>query len=242
MKQESQDSAKQSDLPSVVDRFAAIAVSKVRQGGRLFGKTYVRQGPLHSVAGWWLFQTGGAFGYGLREHPAIIGKLLGVPGEDASTYVQTVLHDLASEQLTRASDKEKTFLQLYLVPTVAELGIDIYDLQSHSKDWISKKVYDLDLLFESMQIAFQKGAAIAFHFPDEFQAYWNETYGKRPAQEWTDAYKQGIVSQEEQQELELEAETIIALDAVVDWVKQTAPSQISVNELSVVRELAHNYK
>lgn len=115
-----------SELPSVVDRFAAFAVAQVREGGKLFGRTFVRQGPLFSAAGWWLFQTSGAFGYGLRQQPAIMGKLLGVPGENAANYVQTTLSELASEQLRYAADKERTFLHLYLVPTLADYGVDFY--------------------------------------------------------------------------------------------------------------------
>ena len=62
-----------------------------------------------------------------------MGKLLGVPGENAVNYVQTTLSGLASKQLRYAADKERTFLHLYLVPTLADYGVDFNELPSRSK-------------------------------------------------------------------------------------------------------------
>jgi len=226
-----------SDLPTVVDRFAAFAVAKVRKGGLLFGRAYVRLGPLFSVAGWWLFQTGGAFGYGLRGHPAILGKLLGVPAEDAVSYVQDVLLNLASWQLIQASDKDKSFFQLYLVPTLAEQGIHLDDLNAARK-WGSSKVYDQQAIFDFMQATFQKGTAVGFHFAEEFRTYWDWTFRQRPEPEWAEMHKRGIVSKPEQQALRLQDEVSVALRAAADWVRERAPAQIRPHDLATVDELA----
>jgi len=226
-----------SDLPTVVDRFATLALAKVREGGRLFGKPYVRLGPLYSVAGWWLYQTGGAFGYGLKGRPAILGKLLGIPPEDAVSYVPEVLLDMASKQLTEASGKDKSFFQLYLVPTLATEGIHLDDL-SAARKWASRKMHDHEAIWLFMQLIFQLGAAVGFHFPDEFRTYWDWTLRQRPEPEWAEMHERGIVSEPEQQALRLEDEVSVALLAAADWVRERAPALISPDELATVDELA----
>jgi hypothetical protein len=230
--------AVRSDLLTVVDRFAAVALSKVREGGLLFGKTYVRKGPLFSVAGSWLFQTGGSFGYGLKGHHEILAKLLAVPSEDAANYVQKVLRDVAVEQLTQASGKDKNFFQLFLVPALAAEGIDFYGLGSGVRKWVAEKVYDMEFIFVFMQVAFLGGAAVGFHFPDEFRTYWDETFRQHPEVEWAEMYKRGIVSRPEQRVLRLEDEVSVTLRAAADWVRERAPDQIAPRELAILNELA----
>ena len=91
-----------------------------------------------------------------------------------------------------------------------------------------------------MQIVFQKGAAVSFHFPEEFRAYWDETFRRRDDREWADMYKRGIVHRGEQQALRLEDEARVALEAAVDWVEERAPSQLTPRELCTLKGLVES--
>jgi len=226
--------SEQSDLPSVTDRFGAFAISMIREEGRLFGKPYTRLGSLFISAGYWLFQSGGALGYGLRGHPVILGKLLGSPPKSAGNYVQEVLLNLASEQLTQASGKDKNFFQLYLIPTLAEYG---YELSLEDKSWLTKKQDFNEAISQFMQIIFQKGVSVGFNFPEELSTYWNETHSQRTKEEWAEMYKRGMVSSPQQDTLKLQDEVSVALTSAADWVRERAPTQLTAKELSTLDKL-----
>ena len=164
----------QSGFPSVAEMFASISLPKVTEEG-LFGGPYVRQGPLLTTVGGWMFQCGSLLGYGLKDNPLILGKLLGIPAERAEEYVRDVLKELASKHLAQSSGKDTTLRELYLFPTLAEAG---YELTPGAK-WIDVKIKEDEMIFNLSNIAFQKGAAVGFHFPKEFQVYWANMYKSR---------------------------------------------------------------
>jgi len=224
----------QSGLPSVADMFAAVAVPKVTEGGGLFGKKYVRQGPLFMTVGGWMFQSGGTLGYGLKEEPTILGKLLGIPSNRAEDYVQGVLGKIASDQIAQAPGKDKTLTDLFLYPTLAQSG---YELTPGAK-WIDTKVHDEESIHWFVQLFFQKGVAVGFHFPKDFRVYWANTFKPRPQKEWDEAYGLGIVTTTQQDILILEDEASSALAGVTDWVREFAPTQLTSDELSILEKLA----
>lgn len=236
------DISDQSGLPSVAEIFAAVAMPKVTEGGGLFGKKYIRLGPLLSTVGGWMFQAGGTLGYGLRDHPVILGKLLGVPADRANEYVQNTLQEIATSQLAQTSGKDKTLADLFLFPTLAQSG---YELTPGAK-WINIKVHDMERIWEFVQTAFQKGAAISFHFPKDFRIYWTNTFKLRPQKEWDEAYRRGIVTTKQQDILILEDEASNALAgalaAAIDWVRASAPTQLTSDELSILKKLASSQK
>jgi hypothetical protein len=228
------DIGAQSGLPSVAETFAAIAVPKVTEGGGLFGKKYIRLGPLLSTVGGWMFQAGGTLGYGLRDHPIILGKLLGVPADRANEYVQNTLQEIATNQLAQAPGKDKTLADLFFYPTLAQSG---YELTPSAK-WINIKVHDMEKIWEFVQTAFQKGVAISFHFSKDFRIYWTNTFKQRPQKEWDEAYRLGIVTTQQQDILILEDEASNALVGVIDWVRASVPTQLTSDELSILDKLA----
>lgn len=228
------DISDQSGSSSVAEMFAAVAVPKVTEGGGLFGKKYIRLGPLFSTVGGWMFQAGGILGYGLRDHPVILGKLLGVPADRANEYVQNTLQEIATNQLAQASGKDKTLADLFLFPTLAQSG---YELVPGAK-WINIKVHDMERIWRVALVAFHKGVAISFHFPEDFRIYWTNTFKPQPQKEWDEAYRLGIVTTPQQDILILEDEASSALAGVADWVRASAPTQLTSDELSILEKLA----
>lgn len=231
------DISDQPGLPSVAQMFAAVAMSKVTEGGGLFGKKYIRLGPLLCTVGSWMFQAGGTLGYGLRDHPVILGKLLGIPADRENEYVRDTLQELATNQLAQASGKDRTLADLFFFPTLAQSGYELTPAAKFAK-WTNIKVHDMERIWGFVQTAFQKGAAISFHFPKDFRIYWTNTFKPRPQKEWEEAYRLGIVTTQQQDILILEDEARSALAGVTDWVRTTAPTQLTSDELSILEKLA----
>lgn len=226
----------QSGLPSVADWFAAIAVPKVTEGGGLFGKRYIRLGPLLTAYGGWMFQAGGTLGYGLRDHPVILGKLLGVPADRANDYVGDTLQGLATSQLAQTSRDDQTLADLFLFPELAQSGYEL----TPGAEWINIKVHDTERIWKFAQIAFQKGVAIGFHFANDFRIHWANTFRQRPQEEWDEAYRRGIVTTQQQEILILEDEARNALAGALGWVVGSAPTQLTSDELSTLEKLARS--
>jgi hypothetical protein len=229
------DISDQPGLPSVAEMFASIAIPKVTEGGGLFGKKYyIRLGPLLCTVGSWMFQGGGTLGYGLRDYPVILGKLLGVPVDHANEYVRNALREIATNQLALASGKDKTLAGLILFPTLAQWG---YELVLGAK-WINIKVHDMERIWEVALVAFHKGVAIGFHFPEDFRIYWTNTFKLRPQKEWDELYRLGIVTTLQQDILILKDEASSALAGVIEWVRMSAPTRLTSDELSILEKLA----
>ena len=112
----------QSGWASIAQMFAEVVVPKVTEGGGLFGKKYIRQGPLLSTVGGWMFQSGGTLGYGLIDHPVILTKLLGIPADRANVFVQDHLQKIATDLLSQVTGQDKTFTDLFLYTTLAHFG------------------------------------------------------------------------------------------------------------------------
>lgn len=231
------DISDQSGSPSVAEMFAAVAVPKVTEGGGLFGKKYIRLGSLFLTIGGWMFQAGGTLGYGLRDYPVILCKLLGVPADRANEYVQNTLQKIATSQLAQTSGKDKTLADLFLFPTLVQSGYELTPAAKFAK-WINIKVHDMEKIWEFAQTAFQKGAAISFHFPEDFRIYWTNTFKPQPQKEWDEAYRLGIVTTPQQDILILEDEASSALAGVTNWVRASAPMQLTSDELSILEKLA----
>ena len=88
----------------------------------ILGRRYVPLAPPLFRMGLWLFQCGAALGFGLREHPVILGKLLG-GGRDAAGEYVAQQEPWTSDLMSRASQEGGDFEQLCLAPGLAVLGI-----------------------------------------------------------------------------------------------------------------------
>jgi len=145
-----------------------------------------------------------------------------------------VLQKLASKQLAQAPGKDKTLSQLYLFPTLTEAG---YELTPGAK-WIDVKIKEDEMIFNLSNLAFQKGAAVGFHFPKEFQVFWANTFKPRPQKEWDEAYRLGVVTTPQQDILILEDEVCNVLADSADWIEESVPTQLTPEEISTLRKLA----
>lgn len=219
---------------SIAQMFAEVAVPKVTEGGGLFGKKYIRLGPLLSTVGGWMFQSGGTLGFGLRDHPMILTKLLGVPADRANDFVQGFLQKIATDLLMQVTGQDKTLTDLFLYPTLAQSG---YELTPDAK-WINTKVYDMEEIWKFTQLACHKGVAVSFHFPKDFRVYWLNTFKPKPQKEWDEAYRLGIVTTSQQDILILEDEVSNTLAGAIDWVREVVPTQFTPSELSTLETLA----
>ena len=219
---------------NIAAMFAAVVLPKVIEGGGLFEKKYIRLGPLYLSVMGWMFQCGGILGYGLRGHSVILAKLIGIPADRANDYVQNELGKLAADQLAKVSGKNKTLTDLFLHPVLAEEG---YELTPGAK-WINTRIYNEEDIFLYAQIALQQGMAVSFHFPKDFRIYWVNSFKPKPQKEWDEAYRRGIVATPQQKTLILEDEVQNTLADAIDWVRESAPAQLTSNELSILEKLA----
>lgn len=147
-------------------------------------------------------QSGGTLGYGLRDHPVILGKLLGQPADRAGDYVQTALLELATEIVSAAQNEDETLTTVFVQQVLAEEGLQ---LEPNAK-WIDKKVQDPSVIWMVTQVFFGRGAGVGFHFPNEFQTYWANTFRPRPPEEWDEMYRLGVVTTPRQAVMVLEDE------------------------------------
>src|SRR5271157_6049325 len=84
------------------------------------GRPYMPAGPMFFVFSYWLFQTGGLLGFGLKGHIGIISRLVFEPGADAKD-VEQYLSDESAELLSKTKSPLNSLLELYLAPLLASV-------------------------------------------------------------------------------------------------------------------------
>jgi len=226
----------QAGWASIAQMFSETAIPKVTEDGGLFGKKYIRLGPLIITVGGWMFQCGGTLGYGFRDYPVILTKLLGVPSDNANKFIQDYLQKLADDLLRQVTGQDKTLTDLFLYPTLAQSG---HELTPGAK-WMDTKVNDQEWTWKFIQITCQQGVAVSFHFPEIFQTCWINTFKQKPQEEWDEAYRLGVVSTPQQDSLILEDEVKNTLSGAVDWVREIVPTHFISSELSTLETLANS--
>ena len=218
---------------SVAEMFARNSIPNVVEEGGLFRKKFARQGPLYLTVGGWMSQTGGALGYGIRDHPVTLGKLLGQHTDHASEYVQNTLWELATEIVALAREGE-SLREVFVGQVLAEEGLKL----EPNAEWMSMRIHDFKIVWLSAQAFFRRGAAVGFHFPNEFRGYWASAHRPHSKDEWDKFDRMGIVTAPEQDVLSLEDHVRDVLADCADWMEETAPSQFTREEASAVREMA----
>ena len=220
-------------MPTLLEVVAAPAVLQVIEKP-LLGKPFVRVGRLFVAIGAFLFQQGGALGYGLTEHATLLGKLLGADPTRATEYVDT-LRQKAATTLEDVSAQEKTFLQLYVARELRVMDIDIAAYPP-SKD-LEKKAPS-DFASTVMAVAFVEGAGLGYHFPEQFKEYWENTYQVVPDSQWQEMRASGVTIPEEQESRRSVEEAVANMAAnASDWVKAEALGLFSDSEMSVLARL-----
>ena len=226
-------------MPKFLSVVAAPAWKQVTKQP-LFGRPYIRVGKLFAVVGAWIYQQGGALGYGLRGNPALLIKLLGVDPEKATEYVAG-LGDEVRVHLAEAEavGLEKTFFHLYVVRELRRLGIDI--LAEPTSKELGKKAAPKLVEYVTF-VSLVQGAAFGYHLPESFRECWKNTYRRRPDSEWQEMRRLGLTISETQQPRSLEAAVAELAASAVEWAAKEAPGLLDDSEddseLDVLNSLA----
>lgn len=213
---------------------AAPALQLFEKG--LLGKRFVRLSRLYIVIGMYLFEQGGALGYSLRGQPALLGKLLGFPPEEATEGIRDI-HAIATSCQERFEGEEHGFFDLYVVPELERLGIDIRAYPP-SKD-MDKKV-DQKTAYTVMVMAFLAGAALGYHFPDRFKRFSEYHYRPVPNSEWQRHRAAGLELPEMQEPRSLEEAVGELAASAAEWATEEAPELLSSSEIDLLNSLAAN--
>jgi len=208
----------------------------------LFGKPYIRMGPMFSSVGWIMFQKGGLLGYGLRGHSDLLCKFLFSQDSeyDNETKLQNGLKPVGDDLLSKTDGEPNNLFELFLLPELRDSGIDLKNpdfVTGKKKKWIDEKIdptngETLTYLF------FQRGASIGFFHSSLFCRCWHETYRKRDKSEWTEAYERKIVSKPVQQELDFSQEVSNILSESFKWCKGNPNSNLNIKELTELKRLS----
>jgi len=199
----------------------------------LFGRRYIRLGPVFLTLGGWCFQQGGALGYGLKGHAGILGKLLGAEAGREEETIRS-FRDLAESHLKEAEYRDKNFFELYARSQLQGLGIDVTQLpldKAINEQWSISQASDV------MKIAIVSGAALGYHFPDTFKEYGEETYRLRPDNEWQKLRTMGVALADYQSERPLNDEVTLLAEFAVQWAEQVSQNVMENSEISVLKRL-----
>ena len=221
-------------MPTLLEVVAAPAVLQVIEKP-LFGKPYVRIGRLFFAIGAFLYQQGGALGYGLTGHDTLLGKLLGADPHLAAEYIET-LRKHAASHLAEVEEQEKTFLQLYIARELRSIDIDIAAYPP-SKELEKKAPSEMASVV--MSISFNEGVGLGHHFPEKFREYWENTYRSIPDSRWQEMRAYGVTLPEKQESPRSLKEAVaeMAVNAS-EWVDTEAPGLLSDSEFSVLKRLS----
>jgi hypothetical protein len=207
------------------------------------GRPYMPAGPMFFIFSYWLFQTGGLLGYGLKEHPAVISRLLF--GEADPTEVAEYLHDESDDLLTRLKGSPKNLVDLYLAPLLASVGIDYHDkafIEGDKAGWASEKQYDMDTLDKNAWLALRQGVATGYKQPEVFKWCWEATYAAEPVEQWKAAFKKGLVDAPEQEILLFGDEVARVLRETADWAEKHKETGVLQSDIDDMRRIAGDYK
>ena len=221
---------KQLAISEFVGILAAPPLERVIER-RWFGKPYVRLGPLYMIVGAWLFQQGGALGYGLKGHPHLLGRLL--KGFSGSQDSVDGLRPSAETYLERAKGNERTFYHIFAAPELLSRGVDI-DAWPQSKEWDAK--VEQEMVSTVITASFAEGAAFGYHFPDTFQECWEQTFRVRSDQEWQGLRSVGMPLSEFQSERRLDQAVAKVAALAIGWAAHT-PGLLDASEVEALYSL-----
>jgi hypothetical protein len=221
-----------------------IAIPAIRQATEThaFGKPYVKIGRLFAIVGVWVYQQGGLLGYVLREHPQLLVKLV-IP-QDPSIVPEQAMKELygtkevVEKELKSAENEEKTFFNLYTVRELQQAGIELikYPLDKG----LDKKV-DFESASQIMRLAFIKGVAFGFHYPEQFVSCWDASYKVVPDQEWAEAWKRGIVP-EKQRAIPFGQAVCDLCDGAITWNRDEPSKILNNSDIEILQNILSRYK
>ncbi len=214
---------------------ASPAFQRVQQK-RLFGKPYIRLGPLVFTVGGWVFEQGALLGYGLKRQQEILAKLLGSPIGDELSFIRSIRNEAETRLRETPADKFNLF-EMYVARELRLMGIDLPT--SSPNKALDRKCDPLEVNVR-VRSALKAGAALGRHFPEQFQACWENSHPILPAAEWQEMRAAGLGLPETQQENPLEEHLSIVLGITAAWAYEYGAQRFSPDELTLLARMAEN--
>lgn len=222
-----------------------MAVPAIRQATEksIFGKPYVRIGRLFTIVGYWVYQQGGLLGYVLQEHPQLLVKL--ITPQDPSIVPEQAMKELygtkevMAKELEGTENEERTFSNLYTVRELRKAGIELIKVPPDKA--LYKKV-DFESASQVMRLAFIKGVAFGFHFPEQFAACWDASYKPVADNKWAEARNLGIVSTESQRTLTLSQAACDLCEGVIEWSKAKSLEVLNTSDIQLLQTIHAAHK
>lgn len=224
-------------MTSFLTFMAAPAIRQATEKS-IFGKPYVRIGRLFTIVGTWVYQQGGLLGYVLRDHPQLLVKLI-APPEPSFVPEQAMeeLYDMrkvVAKELENVGNENKTFFSLYTLRELRQCGIDLIKVPPDKA--LDKKV-DFEFAGNVMRIAFIKGVAFGFHFPEQFSACWDASYRTVADNEWSDWRKYGLNLPETQRTFTLSQATHDLCEGAIEWSTSQSPEVLSTSDIQLLQTI-----
>jgi hypothetical protein len=209
-----------------------------------FGKPYVRIGKLFNIVGYWVYQQGGLLGYTLKEQPKLLVKLI-EPQAPSIVPEQVMMKELIgikeviAKELESVKGEDNTFFNLYTVRELHQAGIELIKFPPDKN--LDKKV-DFESAGQIMRLAFIKGVAFGFHFPEQFIACWNNSYKAVDEKEWSDARNHGLNLPEKQPTLTFDQATHDLCDGILTWSNTEPVRVINDSDIQILQAILSVHK
>jgi hypothetical protein len=206
---------------------ALPAISQVSEK-RLWGKRFIRFGPLLMTVGPWVFQQGGALGYALRDHPSLLDKI--VFGDVPRVGIEA-LSEEAQKVIVSSNGDRSGFLNFYTLPRFNMFGLDPLNFRSPSKEL--KKKIPSEAVESEVLGSWIRGAAVGFHAPEIFREVWENAYEPVPTQKWEEMKAAGLGLSERQEDLQLDDVVRGLALGALEW-SETSPDLLDPEERAVL--------
>jgi hypothetical protein len=186
---------------------------------------------LYSVVGWWLYQQAALLGYSLREERRILERILKLATDDSIDDINIYRNQVAKD-LEETKTQQKHFYCLYSNLEMSRVGLN------HSEPKAPELSQEIDLKYSKnvMRDAFYKGAALGFHFPDEFSRYWQGTYQLGEINKPPD---KGDKSQSIYKDINLRENVVRILNMVLDWNQLEGYEVLNTSDSDVIEQLIY---
>lgn len=220
-------------MASLVSIVGEVALQQVIEKS-FFGGPYGRLGRLVAVIGTWVFQEGGALGYGLRSRPLLLSKLI---ARDPAAFIGqprdmvTDLKYMADEHVAVAGDDRGGFLDFYAKPVLAIKGVDITAMPPDRR--MDKKVKG-DQVFDFMMCAWLRGTTVGYHYPDLFREVWKQNYETAPQADWAEMRAHLLALRLRQEERPFTDTISLVADSASWYAMVHAPGLLDTSELGVL--------
>jgi len=145
--------------------------------------------------------------------------------------------EVAEKELKSTENEEKTFFNLYTVRELRQAGIDLIKFPPDKA--LDKKV-DFESASQIMRLAFIKGVAFGFHYPEQFVNCWDASYKVVPDEEWEEAWKRGIVP-EKQRAIPFGQAVCDLCEGAIAWNTDESPRVLDSSDIRILQNILKGF-